>query len=191
MGRGQRVADGVLERHETDEGEYPEEIGVVVWGTPTVRTRGETIAQVLALMGVEPVWSDAGRVEDVEPIPLEELGRPRIDVTTRVSGLFRDAFPAAAGVVHDAVDAVVDLDEPHEMNYVTKHVEEETDDLVDDGMDASDAENSRNTACSRRRPAATAREPTRPSMRASGTIAATSRTCTSSGVATPSGVAAA
>jgi cobaltochelatase CobN len=136
---GSEVAEGVLERHETDEGEYPEEIGVVVWGTPTVRTRGETIAQVLALMGVEPVWSDAGRVEDVEPIPLDELGRPRIDVTTRVSGLFRDAFPAAAGVVHDAVDAVVDLDEPHEMNYVKKHVEEETEDLVEDGMDESDA----------------------------------------------------
>jgi len=137
---GSEVAEGVLERHETDEGDYPEEIGVVVWGTPTVRTRGETIAQVLALLGVEPVWSDAGRVEDVAPIPLDELGRPRIDVTTRVSGLFRDAFPAAASVVHDAVDAVVDLDEPHEMNYVKKHVEEETDDLVADGMDEGDAE---------------------------------------------------
>jgi cobaltochelatase CobN len=137
---GSEVADGVLERHRDADGEYPEEIGVVVWGTPTVRTRGETIAQVLALMGVEPVWSDAGRVEDVEPIPLSELDRPRIDVTTRVSGLFRDAFPAAASVVHDAVDAVVDLDEPHEMNYVKKHVEEETADLVADGMDESDAE---------------------------------------------------
>ena len=154
---GREVAEGVLARHidedsaaesaaeqpggqRPQDGGYPEEIGVVVWGTPTVRTRGETIAQVLALMGVEPVWSDAGRVEDVEPIPLAELGRPRIDVTTRVSGLFRDAFPAAASVVHDAVDAVVALDEPHEMNYVKKHVEEETEDLVSDGMDESDAE---------------------------------------------------
>ena len=122
-----------------EDGSYPEEIGVVVWGTPTVRTRGETIAQVLALMGVEPVWSDAGRVEDVEPIPLDELDRPRIDVTTRVSGLFRDAFPAAAGVVHDAVDAVVELEEPHEMNFVKKHVEEEADELVAEGMDEGDA----------------------------------------------------
>ncbi|MBV0926079.1 cobaltochelatase subunit CobN [Halomicroarcula limicola] len=157
---GSEVAEGVLDRHssaarsaadqssgasgeprdESEEGEYPEEVGVVVWGTPTVRTRGETIAQVLALLGVEPVWSDAGRVEGVEPIPLDELGRPRIDVTTRVSGLFRDAFPAAASVVHDAVDAVVELDEPHEMNYVKKHVEEETEELLADGMDASDAE---------------------------------------------------
>ncbi|RDI70269.1 cobaltochelatase subunit CobN [Halopelagius longus] len=132
---GREVAEGIAERHRRERGEYPEEIGVVAWGTPTVRTRGETIAQVLALMGVEPVWTDAGRVDDVEPIPLDELGRPRIDVTTRVSGLFRDAFPQAAGVVHDAVDAVVELDEPHEMNYVKKHVEEETERLEDEGVE--------------------------------------------------------
>ncbi|WP_323191685.1 cobaltochelatase subunit CobN [Halostella sp. PRR32] len=137
---GSEVADGVAERHHAEEGEYPEEIGVVAWGTPTVRTRGETIAQVLALMGVEPVWTDAGRVDDVEPIPLDDLGRPRIDVTTRVSGLFRDAFPAAAGVIHDAVEAVVDLDEPNEMNYVKKHVEEEAERLeAERGLDESDA----------------------------------------------------
>ncbi|RQH01786.1 cobaltochelatase subunit CobN [Natrarchaeobius oligotrophus] len=152
---GSEVAEGVLERHRDERaaaessddgteprgGGYPEEIGVVVWGTPTVRTRGETIAQVLATMGVEPVWTDAGRIDGVEPIPLEELGRPRVDVTTRVSGLFRDAFPAAAGVVHDAVDAVVDLDEPHEMNYVKKHVEEEQAALEEDGLDAGEARN--------------------------------------------------
>ncbi|RBI61110.1 cobaltochelatase subunit CobN [halophilic archaeon] len=136
---GREVGDGVAERHYDEQGEYPEEIGVVAWGTPTVRTRGETVAQVLALMGVEPEWTDAGRIDDVTPIPLEELGRPRIDVTTRVSGLFRDAFPQAAGVVHDAVDAVVDLDEPPESNYVKKHVEEETERLQSDGMDESDA----------------------------------------------------
>ncbi|QRV16049.1 cobaltochelatase subunit CobN [Haloterrigena salifodinae] len=137
---GSEVAEGVLERHRSENGEYPEEIGVVAWGTPTVRTRGETIAQVLAMMGVEPQWTDAGRIDDVEPIPLEELDRPRIDVTTRVSGLFRDAFPAAAGVIHDAVDAVVDLDEPLEMNYVKKHVEEEAEELqAEEGLDESDA----------------------------------------------------
>ena len=132
---GREVADGTLERHHDDHGEYPEEVGVVAWGTPTVRTRGETIAQVLALMGVRPVWTDAGRVDDVEAIPLEELGRPRVDATTRVSGLFRDAFPQAAGVVHDAVEAVVDLEEPHEMNYVKKHVEEEAEELEAEGLD--------------------------------------------------------
>ncbi|MFW6045494.1 MAG: cobaltochelatase subunit CobN, partial [Natronomonas sp.] len=139
-GVGRRVADGVLRRHHDDEGSYPEEIGVVTWGTPTVRTRGETIGQVLALMGVEPVWTDAGRIDNVEPIPLEELGRPRIDVTTRVSGLFRDAFPQAASVVHDAVDAVVALDEPHEMNYVKKHVEADTAAFEANGVDPQEAD---------------------------------------------------
>ncbi|MDG5776322.1 cobaltochelatase subunit CobN [Haloarculaceae archaeon H-GB1-1] len=139
---GKEVAEGVAARHaDENDGEYPEEIGVVAWGTPTVRTRGETIAQVLALMGVEPEWTDAGRVDDVNPIPIEELGRPRIDVTTRVSGLFRDAFPQAAGVIHDAVDAVVDLDESHEENFIKKHVEEEAAELADENedMDESDA----------------------------------------------------
>jgi cobaltochelatase CobN len=136
---GKEVADGVAERHHDEQGEYPEEIGVVAWGTPTVRTRGETIAQVLGLMGVRPVWTDAGRVDDVEPIPLEELGRPRIDVTTRVSGLFRDAFPQAASVVHDAVDAVAALDEPVEMNYVKKHVEAEAAQLEADGVDDAES----------------------------------------------------
>lgn len=132
---GREVADGVAQRHYSEEDEYPEEIGVVAWGTPTVRTRGETIAQVLALMGVEPEWTDAGRVDGVDPIPLDELGRPRIDVTTRVSGLFRDAFPAAASVIHDAVEAVADLDEPHEMNYVKKHIEEEVEKLESEGVE--------------------------------------------------------
>jgi cobaltochelatase CobN len=133
---GSEVAAETAQRHYDEEGAYPEEIGVVAWGTPTVRTRGETIAQVLALMGVEPEWTDAGRIDDVHPVPLEELDRPRIDVTTRVSGLFRDAFPQAAGVIHDAVDAVVDLDEPHEMNYVKKHVEEETERLEAEGVES-------------------------------------------------------
>jgi cobaltochelatase CobN len=138
---GKEVADGVAERHCDEHGEYPEEIGVVAWGTPTVRTRGETVAQVLALMGVEPEWTDAGRIDSVYPIPLDDLDRPRIDVTTRVSGLFRDAFPQAASVIHDAVEAVDDLDEPHEMNYVKKHVESEKERLQDDeGMDESEAE---------------------------------------------------
>ena len=132
---GSEVAAGTVARHHDDHGEYPEEMGVVAWGTPTVRTRGETIAQVLALMGVQPVWTDAGRIDGVEPVALDELDRPRIDVTTRVSGLFRDAFPQAASVIHDAVDAVVELDEPHEMNYVKKHVEEEAEQLAAEGVE--------------------------------------------------------
>ena len=118
---GKSVAKGVLERHLEESGEYPEEIGVVAWGTPTVRTRGETIAQILALLGVEPNWTEAGQVDGVEPIPLPELGRPRIDVTTRISGLFRDAFPGVAGLVQEAVETVATLEEPPERNFVRKH----------------------------------------------------------------------
>ncbi|MFP4530940.1 MAG: cobaltochelatase subunit CobN, partial [Halodesulfurarchaeum sp.] len=124
---GQSIADGVLERHLESEGSYPEEVGVVAWGTPTVRTRGETIAQILALLGVKPVWTDAGRIESVEPIPLAELGRPRIDVTTRISGLFRDAFPSVAGLVQEAVETVAALEEPPAHNFVRKHHLEERD----------------------------------------------------------------
>ncbi len=131
---GREIAAGVLERHREEEGSYPEEVGVVAWGTPTVRTRGETIAQILALLGVEPVWTDTGRVEAVEPVPLEELGRPRIDVTTRVSGLFRDAFPQVAGIIHEAVETVAGLDEPPDRNYVRKHVLTEAEDVAAGGI---------------------------------------------------------
>ncbi|WP_136687753.1 cobaltochelatase subunit CobN [Halorhabdus amylolytica] len=122
---GQSIAEGVLERHREETGAYPEEIGVVAWGTPTVRTRGETVAQILALLGVEPARSTAGRVEGVEPIELAALGRPRIDVTTRISGLFRDAFPRVAGLVQEAVETVAALDEPPARNFVRKHYLEE------------------------------------------------------------------
>ena len=131
---GQSVAAGVLERHLEEEGEYPEEVGVVAWGTPTVRTRGETIAQILALLGVRPNWTEAGRVEGVEPIPLAELGRPRIDVTTRISGLFRDAFPSVAGLVQTAVETVATLDEPPERNYVRKHYLAEQDETEETAL---------------------------------------------------------
>ena len=120
---GQQLADEILERHVEENDTYPEEVGIVTWGTPTVRTRGETIAQILALMGVQPVWNDAGRVKDIDVIPLNTLERPRIDVTTRVSGLFRDLFPQTAGIINDAVEMVAGLNESYEDNYVKKHVE--------------------------------------------------------------------
>lgn len=122
---GRRVAETMLDRHRAEHGRVPEEVGVVAWGTPTVRTNGETIAQALALLGVKPVWTASGRVEGVDPIPLAELGRPRVDVTLRVSGLFRDAFPGAAGIVQEAIETVADLSEPPEQNFVRKHVTNE------------------------------------------------------------------
>ena len=98
--------------------------GKSVWGTSAMRTSGDDIAEVLALLGVRPVWDDASRrVVDLEPISLAELGRPRIDVTVRISGFFRDAFPHVVTMLDDAVALVADLDEPAEQNYVRAHAD--------------------------------------------------------------------
>ncbi len=95
-----------------------------MWGTSAMRTSGDDIAEVLALLGVRPVWDDASRrVTGLEPIPLDELGRPRIDVTVRISGFFRDAFPHVVTMLDDAVTLVAALDEPDEDNFVQAHVD--------------------------------------------------------------------
>ena len=85
----------------------PQSVGLSVWGTSAMRTSGDDIAEVLALLGVRPVWDEASRrVNDLQVIPLEELGRPRIDVTVRISGFFRDAFPHVVAMLDDAVRLV-------------------------------------------------------------------------------------
>ncbi len=95
-----------------------------VWGTSAMRTSGDDVAQVLALLGVRPVWDEASRrVKELEPIPLAELERPRIDVTVRISGFFRDAFPHVVTMLDDAVTLVAGLDESPEDNYVRAHVD--------------------------------------------------------------------
>jgi cobaltochelatase CobN len=87
-----------------------------------MRTQGDDIAEILALLGCRPVWDDASRrVTGFEVVPLAELGRPRIDVTVRISGFFRDAFPHVVSLVDDAIAAVAALDEPDEGNYVAAH----------------------------------------------------------------------
>jgi len=132
---GVALGDALLERYLRDEGRYPESIGMVVWGTGTMRTKGVDVAEVLYLLGVRPVWEEAsGRVRGLEVIPLEELGRPRIDVTIRISGLFRDAFPNVVHLIDEAVEMVAGLDEPPEWNYVAKHVREEVEEKVAAGM---------------------------------------------------------
>jgi cobaltochelatase CobN len=123
---GQGLADDLLRRYLEEEGRYPDTVGIVVWGTAAMRTQGDDVAEILALMGVRPVWNDESlRVTGLEVIPLGELGRPRIDVTVRISGFFRDAFPNLISLTDDAVRAVASLDEPDEMNFVKKHAEEE------------------------------------------------------------------
>ncbi|MEW2482581.1 cobaltochelatase subunit CobN [Mycobacterium sp. NPDC049093] len=128
---GVAMADSLLDRYRTDYGRWPQSVGLSVWGTSAMRTAGDDIAEVLALLGVRPVWDDASRrVVNLEPIDLAELGRPRIDVTVRISGFFRDAFPHVVTMLDDAVALVAGLDEPVEDNYVRAHSQA---DLVEHG----------------------------------------------------------
>jgi cobaltochelatase CobN len=119
---GVAMADSLLARYREDHGDWPRSVGLSVWGTSAMRTSGDDIAEVLALLGVRPVWDDASRrVVNLEPIALDELGRPRIDVTVRISGFFRDAFPHVVTMLDDAVQLVAGLDEAAGDNYVRAH----------------------------------------------------------------------
>jgi cobaltochelatase CobN len=119
---GQAMADSLLARYQADTGGYPESVGLSVWGTAAMRTSGDDVSEVLALLGVRPAWDEASRrVSGLDPVPLAELGRPRIDVTVRISGFFRDAFPHVVTMLDDAVRLVAGLDEPDEQNYVRAH----------------------------------------------------------------------
>ncbi|MGY1639595.1 cobaltochelatase subunit CobN [Geodermatophilus sp. SYSU D00703] len=121
---GQAMAESLLSRYLADTGTYPPSVGLSVWGTSAMRTSGDDVAEVLALLGVRPVWDDASRrVTGLEPVPLDELGRPRIDVTVRISGFFRDAFPHVVTMLDDAVTLAASLDEPPSDNFVRAHVE--------------------------------------------------------------------
>ncbi|MER7458673.1 cobaltochelatase subunit CobN [Micromonospora sp. NPDC126480] len=121
---GVALADSLLARHLADTGGYPRSVGLTVWGTSAMRTQGDDIAEVLALLGCRPVWDDRSRrVTGFEVLPLTELGRPRIDVTVRISGFFRDAFPHVVALLDDAVRAVAALDEPAAENFVKAHVD--------------------------------------------------------------------
>ncbi|MFG2403198.1 cobaltochelatase subunit CobN [Streptomyces brevispora] len=124
---GQSLADSLIARYLADTGDYPKSVGLTVWGTSAMRTQGDDIAEILALLGCRPVWDDASRrVTGFEVVPVDELGRPRIDVTVRISGFFRDAFPHVVGLIDDAVRAVAELDEPADANYVRAHADEDT-----------------------------------------------------------------
>jgi cobaltochelatase CobN len=123
---GTAMATSLVERYLADTGEYPRSVGLSVWGTSAMRTSGDDVAEVLALLGVRPVWDEASRrVSDLVVVPLEELGRPRIDVTLRISGFFRDAFPHVIAMLDDAVRLVAELDEPDDRNFVRAHVRQD------------------------------------------------------------------
>ena len=131
---GKALADALLEKYLTEEGAYPEMVGLVVWGTSAMRTHGDDVAQILALLGVRPVWQpESRRVQGLEVIPVSELGHPRIDVTVRISGFFRDAFPNLINLLDQAVELAASQDESPEENYVLKHLQE---DMSQGGADA-------------------------------------------------------
>jgi cobaltochelatase CobN len=119
---GQQLAREAIERYRREENCYPEMVGLTAWGTSQMRTHGDDIAEAFALLGVEPVWSpQSRRLDGVAVIPLDKLGRPRVDVTLRISGFFRDAFPHLIQLFDDAVTLVVNLEEPLEQNFPRKH----------------------------------------------------------------------
>ncbi len=120
---GWKSAAMLIERHAQEHGAYPVRVALSAWGTANMRTGGDDVAQALALMGVRPVWERAsGRVTGFEIMPAAVLDRPRVDVTLRVSGFFRDAFPALIDLVDSAVRAVAALDEPEQVNPLAARV---------------------------------------------------------------------
>ena len=131
---GRKSAERVIERYVQDHGDWPRALALSAWGTANMRTGGDDIAQALALMGVKPSWEPASRrVTGFEIIPLAQLGRPRVDVTFRISGFFRDAFPAQIDLLDSAVRAVAALDEPVAENPLAENTTREAARLIAEG----------------------------------------------------------
>lgn len=137
---GQRAADQLLKRHFQDHGAYPQSIAMSVWGTANMRTGGDDIAQALALIGARPKWQGASlSVMGYEIIPLSKLNRPRVDVTLRISGLFRDAFPAQIALFDRAIRAIGALDEPVEDNPIAARMRTDALTFINEGLDEAQA----------------------------------------------------
>ncbi|MBD2092158.1 cobaltochelatase subunit CobN [Microcoleus sp. FACHB-1515] len=132
---GRAAAEAVIERYTQENGEYPRSIALSVWGTSTMRTGGDDIAEALALIGVQPIWDgSARRIIDFEILPLAVLQRPRVDVTLRISGFFRDAFPNLITLFHQAVQAVSTLDEPADQNPIAAQIRQDTEAWQAEGL---------------------------------------------------------
>jgi cobaltochelatase CobN len=138
---GRKAAEALIDRYTQEHGDYPKTLGLSIWGTATMRTGGDDLAEALALLGVQPVWEGtARRVVDFEILPLSVLGRPRVDVTLRISGFFRDAFPNLIDLFDQAVQAVAALDEPVEQNPLAAQVQQETTNWQQQGLTADQAQ---------------------------------------------------
>ncbi|PZU95284.1 MAG: cobaltochelatase subunit CobN [Pseudanabaena sp.] len=138
---GRKAADVLIETYTQEHGEYPQTLGLSIWGTSTMRTGGDDLAEALALLGVQPVWDGVSRrVVDFEILPLSILGRPRVDVTLRISGFFRDAFPNLIDLFDSAVNAVANLDEPADQNPLAARVQTESVQWQEEGLTLEQAE---------------------------------------------------
>jgi cobaltochelatase CobN len=138
---GRRLAEELIERYHSERGEYPQRVGLSVWGTTAIRTQGDDIAQALALLGVRPVWRQENRrVIGLEVIPLAELGRPRVDVIPRITGFFRDGLPHLVSLLDEAAQRVIDLDEPLEQNFPRKFYLERRAELTREGAPPQEAD---------------------------------------------------
>lgn len=123
--RGQNAANEIIRQHrEANDGDYPETVAVTLWGLDAIKTRGESVAIALALVGAEPVKEGTGRIVRYDLKPLAELGRPRIDVLATLSGIFRDSFKNIVDLLDDMFERAAKADEPPEMNFIKKHADE-------------------------------------------------------------------
>ena len=137
---GSNAAEVLIERYTQENGEYPKSLAISIWGTSTMRTGGDDIAQVLALMGVRPVWDGISRrVVDFEVLPASILNRPRVDVTVRISGFFRDSFPNIISLLNKVTQTVADLPEEESINPLAGNVQQEQQQLQTQGIDAETA----------------------------------------------------
>jgi cobaltochelatase CobN len=137
---GEKSAKALIDRHLQEHGDYPSTLGLSVWGTATMRTGGDDIAQAFALMGVRPIWAPgSNRVVDFEVISTQLMGRPRVDVTLRVSGFFRDAFPNVMKLFDAAVNAIAEYQEPGNGNTIAHNIEQRVTELMAEGRTLDEA----------------------------------------------------
>jgi cobaltochelatase CobN len=137
---GSKAAEVLIERYTQENGEYPQSLAISIWGTSTMRTGGDDIAQVMALMGVRPVWDGISRrVVDFEVLPVSILNRPRVDVTVRISGFFRDSFPNIIDLLNKVTQAVADLPETADVNPLGNHVRLDQQQLEAQGIETATA----------------------------------------------------
>jgi cobaltochelatase CobN len=137
---GKSMGDALINRYLEDSDKYPESIGIIVYGSPTMRTSGDDIAEIFYLLGVKPVWQKGSeKVTGLEVIPTSELGRPRLDVVPRVSGFFRDSFPNLMERIDEAVKMVAALNEPYEINILRSNVISDLQNYKEQGMNDEEA----------------------------------------------------